>query len=132
MPRDLARSFAPSELITLALLGILVVLLLIIAVRKLRMRRVPPEELERRRRYELALKGKTGDATLIEIREDLVVFYSYDVRGVSYTASQDISGLREYLPSDLTSTMGPILVKYDPKNPANSIICSEGWTGLRA
>ena len=29
-----------------------------------------------------------GDATLIEVRENLV-FYSYDVRGVEYTASQD-------------------------------------------
>ncbi len=31
-----------------------------------------------------------SDAMLVEIREDLV-FYSYGVRGVEYTASQDLS-----------------------------------------
>src|SRR5436190_3730607 len=61
--------------------------------------RVSPQEAERRRRKALNAAGKMGDATLLDVREDLV-FYSYDVRGVEYTASQDVSTLRELLPVD--------------------------------
>jgi hypothetical protein len=91
--------------------------------------RVNPQELERRRRLELHAKGKMGDATLLEVREDLI-FYSYDVRGVEYTASQDVSTLRELLPSDPSAVNGVVYVKYDPRNPANSMILSENWSGL--
>jgi hypothetical protein len=88
-----------------------------------------PDERERRRRVWLVATGKMGDAVLVEIREDLV-FYNYVVRGVEYTASQDISRLAERVPADL-SQMPSISVKYDPKNPANSIVVAEEWTGLR-
>ena len=71
-----------------------------------------------------------GDASLVEIRDDLV-FYSYAVRGVEYTASQDVSRLARRVPNDL-SAMGSVSVKYDPRNPANSIVIAEEWTGLRA
>jgi hypothetical protein len=27
--------------------------------------------------------------------------------------------------------IGPVSVKYDPRNPANSIVISEQWNGLR-
>src|ERR1051326_4259091 len=91
--------------------------------------RINPQELERRRRLELHAKGKMGDATLLEVREDLI-FYSYDVRGVQYTASQDVSTLRELLPSDPSAVNGVVYVKYDAKNPANSMILSENWSGL--
>ena len=92
--------------------------------------RITPEELERRRRAALNATGKMGDATLLEVRENLV-FYSYDVRGVEYTASQDVSALRALLPSDPSAVNGVVYVKYDAKNPANSIILSEEWSGLR-
>jgi len=71
-----------------------------------------------------------GDASLVEIRDQLI-FYSYDVRGVGYTASQDVSALRAYLPPDFSVGIGPIYVKYDPRNPANSVVLSEEWSGLR-
>jgi hypothetical protein len=29
------------------------------------------------------------------------------------------------------SDLGPVSVKYDPRNPANSIVVSEEWSGLR-
>jgi hypothetical protein len=92
---------------------------------------VTPEELERRRRAELNANGKMGDATLIEVRENLV-FYSYDVRGVEYIASQDVSTLRALLPSDPSAVNGVVYMKYDPRNPANSMIVSEDWSGLRS
>jgi hypothetical protein len=92
--------------------------------------RVTPEQRERRRRSELTVRGKMGDATLTEVREDLLL-YSYGVRGAIYTASQDVSALREHVPRDLSVALGPVVVKYDPKNPANSIVLSEEWSGLR-
>jgi hypothetical protein len=92
--------------------------------------RISPEEVERRRRATLHARGKMGDATLLEVRENLV-FYSYDVRGVEYTASQDVSTLRALLPSDPSAVNGVVYVKYDARNPANSMILSEHWSGLR-
>ncbi len=99
------------------------------AIYRIRMRnRITPEERERRRRAALAASGKITDAMLVEIRED-VLFYSYLVRGVEYTASQDISALRPRIPSGLG--LGPVSVKYDARNPANSLIVAEDWSGLR-
>lgn len=74
--------------------------------------------------------GKMGDANLVDIRDDLLI-YSYDVRGVEYTASQDTSKLKAFLPADLAS-LGHVAVKYDPRNPANSIVLAEEWTGLQS
>ena len=72
--------------------------------------------------------GKMGDANLVDIRDDFL-FYSYAVRGVIYTASQDVSRLKAFLPGDLAS-LGNVSVRYDPRNPANSIVLAEEWTGL--
>jgi hypothetical protein len=65
----------------------------------------------------------------VEIRENLV-FYSYGVRGVEYTASQDISRFVSVVPLDF-SGVSAMSVKYDPRNPANSIVVAEEWNGLR-
>ena len=122
-------SFTPAEYVTLALAVLLVVLLSLIGYRAWKASRVPPEERERQRRLALVAIGKMGDATLVEFRDDHL-FYSYDVRGVEYTASQDISGLKSRIPIDL-SELGPVAVRYDPRNPANSIVLAEHWSGLR-
>jgi hypothetical protein len=92
--------------------------------------RVSPEERERQRRAALVAHGKMGDATLLEIRGDMLL-YSYAVRGVVYTASQDLSALQAHLPTDRTSVIGTVLVRYDARNPANSIVLAEDWSGLR-
>jgi hypothetical protein len=92
--------------------------------------RISPQEAERRRRRALHTTGKMGDATLLEVRENHV-FYSYDVRGVEYTASQDVSTLAELLPHDASAVNGVVFVKYDARNPANSMILCEEWSGLR-
>jgi hypothetical protein len=129
MSRSLASSFTAAEQVTFALAGVFVVLIALIAYRAWQRSRVTPEERERRRRHALAAVGKMGDATLIEVRDDLLL-YSYDVRGIEYTASQDIAMLKQYMPSDL-SALASVSVKYDARNPANSIILAEHWTGLR-
>jgi len=122
--------YTAADGITAALLGVLLVLLAVIGVRAWRRSRISPDEKERRRRMVLLATGKMGDANLLDVHDNLLV-YSYAVRGVEYTASQDISRLREFLPAGLTSIAGPVVVKYDARNPANSIVVAEEWSGLR-
>ena len=70
------------------------------------------------------------DATVIDIRGD-ELYYSYTVRRIEYTAAQDISAVRDRLPTDPWVFIGPAMVKYSPRNPANSIVVCEDWSGLR-
>src|SRR5205809_5214661 len=122
-------SLTLAEEITIALAVVLVILLATVAYRAYRRSRITPAERERRRRAWLAATGKMGDAILVEMR-DTLLFYSYDVRGVEYTASQDIGPLKDRMPAEI-SPHGAVSVKYDPRNPANSIVLAEQWSGLR-
>ena len=90
-----------------------------------------PKDKEMRRRLSVNLYGRLGDATITEVQDD-TIFYSYSVGGVMYTASQDIAQLRAQVPADLERLIGPASLKYSPRNPANSIIICEQWSGLRA
>jgi hypothetical protein len=74
--------------------------------------------------------GKIGDGEIIDVEGATIVF-SYSVAGVGYTAAQDLSSLEAMLPPDLASIIGPVSVKYDPRNPANSIVVCERWSGIR-
>jgi hypothetical protein len=97
----------------------------------MRIRRKPKDK-EQRRRLEVNSNGRLGDATILEITDD-TIFYEYSVRGITYTASQDISKLRELIPGDPERLIGrPASLKYSSQNPANSILLCEGWSGLRA
>jgi hypothetical protein len=125
----LAYAFLPADVLTLVLAGILALLLGAIGVRVWRNSRVTPAERERRRRAMIATRGKMGDANLVEAR-DALVFYTYSVRGVQYTASQDLSALAAFMPADPSMALGAVYVKYDPRNPANSVVLAEDWTGF--
>ena len=127
---EILLGLSAGEILALVLPAVLLPVGIWLGIRAWKRSRVSPEELERRRRAAINAQGKMGDATLIEVRENLL-FYSYDVRGVEYTASQDVSALRELLPSDPTAVNGIVCVKYDPRNPANSIVLCEHWSGLR-
>jgi hypothetical protein len=87
-------------------------------------------ELERRRRLAVNAEGRLVDATLLDLQDDELC-YSYTVRGVEYTAAQNIAGVREFLPEDSASLVGPAMVKYTPRRPGNSIVICEEWSGLR-
>lgn len=104
----------------------------------IRAHRKTPEQREMERRQRLSIMGRITDGTLLDIQEIAhngsplqMLIYSYDVAGVSYEASQDITNLREYV--DLhTCRLGlPASIKYDPHNPGDSIVVSERWIGLR-
>ena len=92
--------------------------------------RLTPEKRERRRRLDLHLNGRLGDALLTEFHKD-TLYYTYDVRGVHYTASQDITDMRDQLPDDTERLGGMVTIKYSGQNPANSILICEEWSGLR-
>jgi hypothetical protein len=99
-----------------------------------------PEQLEKERRTDLTLGGRIIDGNVIDVLEleddatsqqMILLIYTYDVAGVTYEASQDVTHLRQFI--DLYSCrLGlPASVKYDPHNPGDSIVISETWSGLR-
>lgn len=92
--------------------------------------RVTPDEKERRRRGRLHLLGRMGDGTLTDVDGDSV-YYSYSIHGVDYNTSQDIGALRPLIPADADLLIGPVTLKYLVRNPANSIVVCEHWSGLR-
>ena len=125
-----AGGFTDAQIIGLALAG-LVVLLALGGLIAIRFRRSPTtEELERRRRIAINARGKLGDGEITDV-EGAAIIYEYQVAGVGYAASQDVSTLESLLPEDLMSIVGPASVKFDRRNPANSIVLCEEWSGLR-
>jgi hypothetical protein len=120
---------AASQALVIGAVSLLVVAVSVFIV--LRIRRKPKDK-EKRRRLEVNANGRLGDATILEITDD-AIFYEYSVRGITYTASQDISKLRELIPGDPQRLIGrPASLKYSYQNPANSILLCEEWSGLRA
>jgi hypothetical protein len=103
----------------------------------LRWRRKSPDEIERLRRLEVNACGRIGMGRIVELAEPLpdgpagpILLYDYEVAGVTYEAAQDLSALPEiaaaapFLPGQTTC------VKFDPKQPTNSILACETWCGI--
>lgn len=99
--------------------------------------RQSPEELERKRREYLVQHGRIIDGTVLDWTEqsatgDLkTLLYTYEISGVSYECAQDLSYLGDRVRVDASCLGMPASIRYDAKNPANSIIAAEEWTGLR-
>lgn len=72
-----------------------------------------------------------ADAEVVDVEGALLV-YSYEVGGVVYSTTQDVTQLQEHLPKDPQLIIGPATVKYSQKSPGNSIVVSEEWSGLRS
>ena len=113
---------------------------LVVAARALfRRKRKAPEQLERERRTRISESGRITDGTVIDVNqiqlngdsETQLLIYKYDVAGVSYEASQDITHLRHLVDLHSCRLGLQASIKYDPDNPGNSIVVSEIWTGLR-
>jgi hypothetical protein len=60
-----------------------------------------------------------------------VLIYHYDVAGVSYECSQEVTYLRPLINLHSCRLGLPTSVRYDPQNPGNSLVVSERWIGLR-
>ena len=94
---------------------------------------------ERERRQWLATTGRIIDGTVTDVQEMTgagavpvqLLFYHYDVAGVEYEASQDVTYLRHFIDVHSCRLGLHASIKYDPHHPGNSIVVSEGWSGLR-
>src|SRR5271156_5620960 len=83
--------------------------------------------------------GRITDGTVIDVQElhpnehkfSILLIFHYDVAGVSYEASQDVTYLRQLINLHSCRLGLPTSVRYDPQNPGNSIVISERWMGLR-
>jgi hypothetical protein len=105
-------------------------------------KRPTEEELEKLRREELVLSGRIIDGTVIDISdlgpEDCgranglrLILYKYEIAGVVYECSQDVTLLRDHVDIYKCRLSFPCSVRYDPHRPVNSIIVAENWSGLR-
>jgi hypothetical protein len=101
-------------------------------------RRPTAFEIERRRREELATKGRITDGVILDARtltnQDSisptpeVLVYSYSLAGLTYNCAQDVSSLPDRVEGFRIDQS--VQVRYDPRNPGNSILVSESWSGL--
>jgi hypothetical protein len=97
------------------------------------------DQIELERRTWLNTIGRITDGTVIDVQEittalnrpATMLIYQYDVAGVSYEASQDVTYLRQWINLHSCRLGVPTSVKYDTRNPGNSMVIAEGWVGLR-
>jgi len=128
----------PLSVLSYALAGTLVLLLLLVGLRWWRRERPDAAELERRRRLQVNRIGRIADGHIVDLQSEreggtgagLLLFYKYKVRGVEYQTAQDVGSLHARLDLQRLAAGLPAQVKYDPKNPTNSIVLCEDWSGV--
>ena len=74
----------------------------------------------------LSKTGRMVDGKIIDALSDndgriLQVNYSYEIAGVQYESAQPLSDLQQQRPHDYAPGK-QIVVRYDPRRPANSIV----------
>ena len=112
-------------------------------------KRESPEEIEFQRRTLLAHQGRIIDGSIVGIdgsTEDSsadgtldvppdylldphMLIYRYRIAGVTYECAQDVSSLADHV-RNLRIDL-PVQVRYDPRNPGNSIVVAEDWNGVQ-
>ncbi len=100
--------------------------------------RKTPEQRERERRDRLNKRGRITVGNILDVQELhnnghgslQLLIYQYDVAGVSYEASQDVTHLRQYIDLHACKMGLPTSIRYDPKNPGDSMVVSEYWSGI--
>ena len=100
-------------------------------------RRKSPDEIERLRRVEVNACGRIVPGRIVELATPVpdgpagpVLLYDYEVAGVTYEAAQDLSPLPEIAAAAPFLLGQTASVKYDPKQPSNSILACETWSGI--
>jgi len=127
----------------IGVLATLAVCLAALAVWLIVRRRPSAEEIERERRAQLVRSGRIIDGTILDIteietpaepehaREIRFILYKYEIGGVVYECSQEVTALRDFVnPVELRLSF-PCSVRYDIHRPENSIVVAENWSGLR-
>jgi hypothetical protein len=101
------------------------------------------DELELERRKMLVNYGRIVDGMLLDAfqvpAEDEhgigtmrdMLLYQYEISGVVYECSQDITALAAILDPATVKIGMPCSIRYQPGSPENSILVSERWSGLR-
>jgi hypothetical protein len=97
------------------------------------------DELERERREALLSYGRIVDGMLLDgfqvTAEDGstrdMLLYQYEISGVTYECSQDITPLAHILDPVQIKIGMPCSIRYQPGIPENSILVAERWSGLR-
>ena len=74
----------------------------------------------------LSKTGRMVDGKIIDAISDndgriLQVSYTYEIAGVQYESSQELSDLQQQRPHDYAPGK-QIVIRYDPRRPANSIV----------
>jgi transcription elongation GreA/GreB family factor len=101
-------------------------------------RRKTPDEIERLRSLDVHRRGRITQGHIVDIVDSKsgtatrrTIVYSYEVAGVSYEVGQDVTSLSGLAPHAHNLAGQNVSVKYDPKQPTNSIIACEGWCGIK-
>ena len=136
---SLAASWAASlrSPRTLALLGLGAVTVGSIVWYRARQEDPDPVELERERRDFLSSTGRIVDGSITDTRWGQAggiavpntLIYRYCTAGVEYECAQDVTPLLDRVRHVRTDL--PVQVRFDPRNPSDSIVVAEAWSGLR-
>ncbi|AXC10631.1 hypothetical protein ACPOL_1283 [Acidisarcina polymorpha] len=113
-----------------------------IALYMSRRKRLSAEELERERRLDLVKTGRIIDGTVIDVSDISeaesghagglqLILYKYEIAGVVYECSQDVSAMKNFVDIQSCRLGFPCSIRYDPHQPENSIVVAENWSGLR-
>jgi len=102
-----------------------------------RRRQKSPAEIERLRRLNVNACGRIVPGRIADLLECLpdgspgpILLYKYEVAGVNYEAAQDLSTLPEVAAAAPFLAGQNASIKYDPKQPTNSILACEVWCGI--
>lgn len=85
------------------------------------------EDPEMKRRARLLRNGRISEGSVLDVQTDAAsgaitqIFYSYTVNGVEYESSQSLDAAQQQRSDDYTPD-ARITVRYDPHQPANSVV----------
>ena len=95
------------------------------------------DEIERLRRLDLHRRGRITHGQIVDVLNSVsesdprtTVVYSYEVAGVSYEVGQEVTALPDLVSQAQTLPGHDVLIKYDQKQPTNSIVACEEWCGI--
>jgi hypothetical protein len=104
-------------------------------------KRPTAEELEQARRQMLVNFGRIVDGMLLDCFQVTadnetgatrdMLLYQYEISGVVYECSQDVTALAQILDPAKVKIGMPCSIRYQPGSPENSILVAERWSGLR-